>query len=75
MLSKNAKVTVENHTSSSDGRILILQVKQDEKLFYLINTYAPNVENAQIQFLRQLSSEMKKTKNHKRKQYYNRWRL
>ena len=60
MLTKSSKLDIENHHSSSDGRILILKAKQDDKYLYLVNIYAPNTEKAQIEFFKQLSREMEK---------------
>lgn len=58
LVSKKSTVNVDDYHCSSDGRLVIVKVKQNDKFMYLVNIYVPNVEKAQIQFFKQIKREM-----------------
>ena len=54
------KVLVEKQICCESGRILILQFSIDDQKFICANIYAPNNDNAQIIFFKQLRSLLEK---------------
>lgn len=57
------KVLVENEICCENGRILILQFSIDDQKFICANIYAPNNDNAQIIFFKQLRSLLEQFPN------------
>ena len=58
------KVLVENQICCENGRILILQFSIDAHEFMCANIYAPNNDNAQIIFFKQLRSLLEQFPSH-----------
>ena len=57
------KVLVENEICCENGRILILQFSIDDQKFICANIHAPNNDNAQIIFFKQLRSLLEQFPN------------
>ena len=55
---KGLDYTIEFQKKDIGGRFLLLKVLVKDEIFYLLNLYAPNTENKQIQFYREVKRIM-----------------